>query len=254
MGTHPIFESDFDCLTERSVLDDDNREKMSDNVLDSHDVVDSECVDNFGDNVPMLKRRLSHAQKSIEFLQDQHKQTLNELHREIDRLKLQNKDQQWKLVMSGALPALGQDKFRADCAVQANDPSQADREFRLKVLEQDNLDLKAKCESLMASNEKFKNELINRTTNAKSGIEQQRQQQPRKYHDTKYRSRFQRKEKSPKTLPLIGGCQINGNQVEVHFPRLAPTTTTQLPQLRGVNQTVKHNRRLDAIHHRNYQY
>ena len=38
-------------------------------MLDSHDVVDSECVDNFSDNVPMLKRRLSHAQKSIEFLQ-----------------------------------------------------------------------------------------------------------------------------------------------------------------------------------------
>ena len=33
---------------------------------------------------------------------DQHKATLNELHREIDRLKLQNKDQQWRLVLNGA--------------------------------------------------------------------------------------------------------------------------------------------------------
>ena len=38
---------------------------------------------------------------SFEFL-DQHKATLNELHREIDRLKLQNKDQQWRLVLNGA--------------------------------------------------------------------------------------------------------------------------------------------------------
>ena len=42
---------------------------MSENdVFDSH-AVDSECVDNSGDNVPMLKRRLLHAQKNIEFLQ-----------------------------------------------------------------------------------------------------------------------------------------------------------------------------------------
>ena len=27
---------------------------------------------------------------------------MNELHREIDRLKLQNKDQQWRLVLNGA--------------------------------------------------------------------------------------------------------------------------------------------------------
>lgn len=67
------------------------------------------------------------------------------------------------------------------------------------MLEQENLDLKAKCESLLASNEKFKNELINRS-GAKSGAEQQRQPQVRKYHDTKYRSRFQRKEKSPKVI------------------------------------------------------
>lgn len=42
---------------------------MSDNdVLDSH-AVDSELVDTSGDNVPMLKRQLLHAQKNIEFLQ-----------------------------------------------------------------------------------------------------------------------------------------------------------------------------------------
>ena len=42
---------------------------MSDNdVLDSH-AVDSELIDTSSDNVPMLKRRLLHAQKNIEFLQ-----------------------------------------------------------------------------------------------------------------------------------------------------------------------------------------
>ena len=71
------------------------------------------------DEINVLQRRLQHAQNNISFLQgivykekkefcdsfeflDQHKATLNELHREIDRLKLQNKDQQWRLVLNGA--------------------------------------------------------------------------------------------------------------------------------------------------------
>ena len=45
---------------------------------------------------------------------------MNELHVEIDRLKLQNKDQQWKLVMAGAGTPLGGAR-RADFGVQATD-------------------------------------------------------------------------------------------------------------------------------------
>lgn len=51
----------------------------------------------------------------------QHKQTLNELHIEIDRLKLQNKDQQWKLVMAGC----GPERVRADFSAQTTDLGQA---------------------------------------------------------------------------------------------------------------------------------
>ena len=62
-----------------------------------------------------------------------------------------------------------------------------DRDFRIKQLEEENLDLKAKVESLLKSNEKFKNELINRSKS-------ERLNETRKYHDTKYRSRYQRKD------------------------------------------------------------
>ena len=55
------------------------------------------------------------------FCSDQHKQTLNELHIEIDRLKLQNKDQQWKLVMAGS----GPERVRADFSAQTSDLGQA---------------------------------------------------------------------------------------------------------------------------------
>jgi len=219
------------------------------------DLLDSQLDSEGGgdESVSLVKRRLLHAQKNIEFLQDQHKQTLNELHVEIDRLKLQNKDQQWKLVMAGAGTPLGGAR-RADFGVQATDTVNSDRDFRIKQLEEDNLDLKAKVESLLKSNEKFKNELINRSKS-------ERLNETRKYHDTKYRSRYQRKDTiHSKALPLIPGCKINGNEVHVHFPPPQPVKNgssgggVHLPQLRGLNQTTKHNRRLDAINNHRYQY
>ena len=52
--------------------------------------------------------------------------------------------------MSGALPALGQDKFRADCAVQANDPSQAVSVESIWFLIQLNLGSRVPTESARA--------------------------------------------------------------------------------------------------------
>merc|ERR1711953_1295309 len=33
MGTHPIFESDFDCLTEREKMDDDKRDDLNQKII-----------------------------------------------------------------------------------------------------------------------------------------------------------------------------------------------------------------------------
>merc|ERR1719427_1440748 len=100
------------------------------------------------DDISVLQRRLLHAQNNISFLQDQHKATLNELHREIDRLKLQNKDQQWRLVLNGAASPTE--------IIQENDS------MRLKIIEEENKDLRAKVESLLHSNDRLKTELVNR--------------------------------------------------------------------------------------------
>jgi len=235
MGTHPIFESDFDCLT------DGKGAEIVAEMSERNSPVESEA----DESISLVRRRLLHAQKNIEYLQGQHKQTLSELHIEIDRLKLQNKDQQWKLVMAGC----GPERLRVDFSAQTSDLGQADRDFRIKVLEEENLDLKSKVESLLKANDKLKNELINRTKSEKL-------HETRKYHDTKYRSKYQRKEQNTKALPLIPGCKINGNEVHVHFPAQPPQREPghfHLPALRGVNQTVKHNRRLDAINQR-FQY
>ena len=59
------------------------------------------------------------------------------------------------------------------------------------MLEEENLDLKSKVESLLKANDKLKNELINRTKSEKL-------HETRKYHDTKYRSKYQRKEQNTK--------------------------------------------------------
>lgn len=180
------------------------------------------------DDISVLQRRLLHAQNNISFLQDQHKATLNELHREIDRLKLQNKDQQWRLVLNGAASPTE--------IIQENDS------MRLKIIEEENKDLKAKVESLLQSNDRLKTELVNRAKSEKMS-------ETKKYHDTKYKSKYSKSSSSNKILPLIPGCKINGHEVKVEFPS-SNKNPVSLPALRGVNQTIKHNRRLDAINNR----
>jgi len=182
------------------------------------------------DEINVLQRRLQHAQNNISFLQDQHKATLNELHREIDRLKLQNKDQQWRLVLNGA--------------ASPTEVLQETDSMRLKMLEEENKDLKSKVESLLHSNDRLKTELINRAKSEKLS-------ETRKYHDTKYKSKYS-KSSTPtnKVLPLIPGCKINGHEVKVEFPSVTTKNPVSLPALKGINQTIKHNRRLDAINNR----
>jgi len=190
----------------------------------------SNLGDHDSDEFNGLQRRLLHAQNNISFLQDQHKATLNELHREIDRLKLQNKDQQWRLVLNGA--------------ASPSEVLQETDSMRLKILEEENKDLRSKVESLLHSNERLKTELVNRAKTEKHS-------EIKKYHDTKYKSKYSKSSTPNKILPLIPGCKINGHEVKVEFPS-GPSRKNplSLPALRGVNQTIKHNRRLDAINNR----
>lgn len=181
------------------------------------------------EEISALQRRLLHAQNNISFLQDQHKATLNELHREIDRLKLQNKDQQWRLILHGAT------------SPTEILPEPADN-MRLKTLEEENKDLRSKVASLFTSNERLKTELLNRAKTEKLT-------ETRKYHDTKYKSKYSKPGTNSKVLPLIPGCKINGHEVNVEFPVVSKQPIS-LPALRGVNQTIKHNRRIDAINAR----
>ena len=55
--------------------------------------------------------------------------------------------------------------------------------MRLKLLEEENKDLKSKVESLLHSNERLKTELVNRAKSEKFS-------ETRKYHDTKYKSKY----------------------------------------------------------------
>ena len=55
--------------------------------------------------------------------------------------------------------------------------------MRLKTLEEENKDLRSKVASLFTSNERLKTELLNRAKTEKLT-------ETRKYHDTKYKSKY----------------------------------------------------------------
>ena len=55
--------------------------------------------------------------------------------------------------------------------------------MRLAMLEEENVDLKTKVASLVKANERLKVELVNRSKAEKL-------QETRKYHDTKYKSKY----------------------------------------------------------------
>ena len=84
--------------------------------------------------------------------------------------------------------------------------------MRLKMLEEENKDLKSKVESLLHSNDRLKTELINRAKTDKLS-------ETRKYHDTKYKSKYSKSSTptnkvrnkyrylSGKTLETIKSCE-----------------------------------------------
>merc|ERR1712062_51392 len=231
MGTHPIFESDFDCLT------DLKWGGMSEAALPPKS---EEPSFELTDDLPLLRRRIAHAQRNIAYLQEQHKATLSSLHSEIDRLKLQNKDQQWRLIMSGTASSF---EIGRQNQYQQTEAITPEVNFREKILEEENLDLKSRVLSLIKSNDRLKQELVIRSKSEKM-------YETKKYHDVKYKSKFQKSSSPTKILPLIPGCKINGHDVNLDFP--SAKSPVNLPTLKGINHHVKHNRRLDAIHRRAY--
>ena len=66
--------------------------------------------------------------------------------------------------------------------------------FREKILEEENLDLKSKVLSLIKSNDRLKQELVIRSKSEKM-------YETKKYHDVKYKSKFQ-KSSSPTKVSI----------------------------------------------------
>ena len=73
--------------------------------------------------------------------------------------------------------------------------------MRIKLLEEENKDLKSKVESLLHSNERLKTELVNRAKSEKFS-------ETRKYHDTKYKSKYS---KSSTPTNKVGPLKPHGD-------------------------------------------
>jgi len=212
---------------------------------------------NDSSEVVLLKRRLRHTQQNIQFLQDQHKNTLSDLHAEVDRLKMQNREQQWRLVLSGQINSNQSDadlvQKLTNLSTQTDFPKKQEESIQLKRLEEENADLKSEIESLRRANLRFKSELLNHSK--KLEISPRQQDTVRRLVKNTHRSRFSPRNNmtSPrsssanslrviarpgnKLLPAIhGDIGLNEEVVE----------GVTLPALRGVNQNVQHQRRLQA--------
>jgi len=206
------------------------------------------------------RRRLRHAQQNISFLQEQHKATLSDLHSELDRLKLQNKEQQWRLVLAGQL---GHSNFSETELIQKfsnlstqTDPAlnEPETSVKLKIAEEENADLRNEIDFLRKANERFKCELLNQSKKLEIST---RQPEPRRLVKPNYRNKYSPRAATVANLRVISRPGYSGSQnlpsihgcVEaVDSGQRAKTVT--LPALRGVNQNIKHQRRLDAINFR----
>ncbi|CAG5113485.1 Oidioi.mRNA.OKI2018_I69.chr2.g7589.t1.cds [Oikopleura dioica] len=208
--------------------------------------------------VSLLKRRLRYANQNIEFLQDSHKQTISELHSEVERLKMLNKEQQWRLVLAGhykSLPDIDVVRQFENLSVQTTEvPPQQDPEsiMKMKRLEETNADLKTEVEFLRRANERFKSELLRSS---------------KTMEPTKRPAKLIRSPRSANSAGSIGSRTRFGvgkassssvNQLQSGFGkelRLDPSVenkTIHLPALKGVNHSIKHQRRLDVINDRHF--
>lgn len=206
-----------------------------------------------------LRRRLRHAQQNIAFLQDQHKCTLSDLHSELDRLKMQNKEQQWRLVLAGqygGVPDIDMLQTFSHLSTQTENVINSDGVMHTKRLAEENADLRNEVEFLRKATEKYKSEILNQTKRLEITT---RQPDARRLVKPTYRSRYSPRAQSvsglrvisrpgvaaSKNLPAIpGAVQLEGQSSD------GRAKTVTLPALRGVNQNVKHQRRLDAINFR----
>lgn len=206
-----------------------------------------------------LRRRLRHAHQNITFLQDQHRCTLSDLHAELDRLKMQNKEQQWRLVLAGqygGVPDTDLLQNFQNLSTQTDVPIVTpDEKIQLKRMEEQNADLRNEVEFLRKATDRYKSELLNQSKTLEITP---RQPDARRLVKPTYRSRYSPRAASVSGLRVIArpGVASSKNlpaipgsiQLEGQSEGRAKTVT--LPALRGVNQNVKHQRRLDAINYR----
>jgi len=206
----------------------------------------------------ILRRRLRHAQQNIQFLQDQHKCTLSDLHSELERLKVQNREQQWRLVLAGQYGTLPDPEFLqkfTNLSTQTENNPDPNELMHIKRLEEDNADLQHEVAYLRAANEKFKSEILNQQK--KMEISPRSQTDARRLIKPSYRSKYSPRSAQVSNLRVISRPGASGSQLLPAIPGALDSMdadgrakTISLPALRGVNQNIKHQRRLDAINYR----
>jgi len=203
--------------------------------------------------VNLLKRQIRYTQQNIEFLQDSHKQTISELHAEVERLKMLNKEQQWRLVLAGhynSLPDIDVVRQFENLSVQTTEvPPEQDPEsiMKTKRLEEANKDLKAEVELLRRANERFKSELLRSSKTLEPG--------------SKRPAKFIRSPRSTNSAGSVGSRTRFGasksstksnHGLELRLDPSIENKTIHLPALKGVNHSIKHQRRLDVINDRHF--
>jgi len=206
--------------------------------------------------VALLKRRLRHTQQNIQFLQDQHKNILSDLHCEVDRLKMQNREQQWRLVLAGHTSNQSEAELvhkLTNLSTQTDFPKKQDDSLQLKRLEEENADLKCEIESLRRANMRFKSELLNHSK--KLEISPRHQDTVRRLVKHPHRPKFSPRNNltSPRSTSA-SSLRVIARLGNKHLPALTgdlglneeSAEGVTLPALRGVNQNVQHQRRLQA--------
>ena len=86
--------------------------------------------------------------------------------------------------------------------------------MRIKLLEEENKDLKSKVESLLHSNERLKTELVNRAKSEKFS-------ETRKYHDTKYKSKYSKSSTPTNKVGPLNHTLVRGVQFLVRLSSIS---------------------------------
>ncbi|XP_056320441.1 coiled-coil domain-containing protein 74B [Danio aesculapii] len=191
--------------------------------------------------------RVASLQKDIEFLQQQHKDTLERLHAEIDKLKRLNKELQYQLVMKHEHSPKGFIRTNSDSSTSSRGGS-AERVSQCRFISTAEsgqgavtslLPLQISCSSSQnPRNPTLKEcELIIRQLYQANSSQHQELLRVKKLL-----SNIASTNKASAEVSLTRACRCDNNRAEVfkHFPKLPlkPLPTKQLPSQAGKGETV----------------